>query len=248
MEQKNDIILLKEAIDKNKKQEIETNENEIAKNINEYCQSPEFYTLSTEVINEIISKTEINENKDIDTICKIINNASNYEEKASLLLSCFNPPKLTFDECIKIISSLKKVPVCVKLGELYKQTKEDNIEIDWNYELKKKEQKIKELKYKLMEYKEPDDFEKDIFEAIKNNKIESVKYLIKVMKTDPNIKNNYGSTPLHLASLNSKLDIVKYLIEECKVDPNIKNNDGSTPLHYASYNGNLDKSCSKIKT
>ena len=123
MQLENDIILLKDAIDKSEKLIIERKENEIAKNINKYCENSDFYTLSTDVIKEIINKTNINENNDIDTICKLLNNASKYEENASLLLSCFKPQKLTFDECIKILSSLINVPICLKLGELYKQTK-----------------------------------------------------------------------------------------------------------------------------
>ena len=242
MDIEKNINLLKDAIKQNTIRVINNQKNEIAKNINKYCENSDFYTLSTDVIKEIIDKTNINENNDIDTICKLLNNASKYEENASLLLSCFKPQKLTFDECIKILSSLINVPICLKLGELYKQTKEDVIEIDWDYELKEKEQKIRELEYKLIEYKEPDDFEGDIFKAVEKNNIKSVKYLIKVKKVDPNINNNiFGYTPLHIASLNGHLDIVKYLVEECKTDPNIKNiENGSTPLHYASYSGHPD--------
>ena len=39
-------------------------------------------------------------------------------------------------------------------------------------------------------------------------------YLIEECKVDPNIKNDYGETPLHIASENGYLDIVKYL-ERC---------------------------------
>ena len=49
------ISSLKEAICKNKKQEIENIENKMAKNINEYCLNKDFYTLSTDVIKEIIN-------------------------------------------------------------------------------------------------------------------------------------------------------------------------------------------------
>ena len=162
MQLENDIILLKDAIDKSEKLIIERKENEIAKNINKYCENSDFYTLSTDVIKEIIDKTNINENNDIDTICKLLNNASKYEENASLLLSCFKPQKLSFDECIKILSSLINVPICLKLGELYKQKKENYIEIDWDYELNKKQKEIEELKSKLDESEKLENFEKDI--------------------------------------------------------------------------------------
>ena len=39
------------------------------------------------------------------------------------------------------------------------------------------------------------------------------------MNKNPNIKNYFGSTPLHIASIEGYLDIVKYLIEECKAEP-----------------------------
>ena len=108
----NCLTTLKEAISKNKKQEIETKENEIGKNMNEYYQNPEFYSLGTEVLKDIIKETKINENKEIKTVCNILKNASNYEKNAPLLLSCFITPNLTFDECIKILSSLNKIPIC----------------------------------------------------------------------------------------------------------------------------------------
>ena len=41
----NSINYLKEAIDNKRIKEIEENENNIAKNIKEYCQHPLFYTL-----------------------------------------------------------------------------------------------------------------------------------------------------------------------------------------------------------
>ena len=59
------------------------------------------------------------------------------------------------------------------------------------------------------------------------------------MKTDPNIKDNYGETPLYVASRNGHLDIVKCLVVECKADPNIKDNYGETPLYVASEKGYL---------
>ena len=52
---------------------------EIAKNIQDYCQHPLFYTLSTQSIKTIINKSEINKEKDINTICNILNKASECE-------------------------------------------------------------------------------------------------------------------------------------------------------------------------
>ena len=48
-----------------------------------------------------------------------------------------------------------------------------------------------------------------------------------------NVKDEYGNTPLHYASLYGKSKVVKYLINK-GADINKKNNKGNTPLHYAS--------------
>ena len=52
--------------------------------------------------------------------------------------------------------------------------------------------------------------------------------------TDLNVKDQYGSTPLIIASTFGKTDIAKELIDG-GADLNIKNNDGSTPLHIAAF-------------
>ena len=48
-----------------------------------------------------------------------------------------------------------------------------------------------------------------------------------------NVKDEYGNTLLHYASLYGRSKIVKYLINK-GADINKKNNKGNTPLHYAS--------------
>jgi len=54
-------------------------------------------------------------------------------------------------------------------------------------------------------------------------------------KTDPNIKNNNGNTPLHLACLCSHGPriITKILLTNKKTNPSVQNNNGDTPLHLA---------------
>jgi len=55
---------------------------------------------------------------------------------------------------------------------------------------------------------------------------------------DPNAKDNYGRTSLHLASgysnSGNSLETVEFLLRS-GADPNSKDNDGQTPLHSASY-------------
>jgi len=52
--------------------------------------------------------------------------------------------------------------------------------------------------------------------------------------TDLNVKDQYGSTPLIIASTFGKTDIARKLIDG-GADLNIKNNEGSTPLHVAAF-------------
>ena len=225
-----------EANEKKDEKFIANLENILSSNLKDYCTNPLFYSFPIKQIETIIEKSKIN---DIYTICNILSKASEYKiEEAPLLLQCFNSQTITMDANTKIITSLSKIPICMELKEL----KENDAQIDYFFEIKEKDKEIEELKKEIKRYTKPDDFVYDIFEATKNGKLSSVKYLINVMKTDPNIKNDNWEryTPLHLASKKGYLDIVKYLVEECKVDPNIKNKYGDNPLHFASLNGHLD--------
>ena len=53
-------------------------------------------------------------------------------------------------------------------------------------------------------------------------------------KTDLNQKDQYGSTPLHIASIFDKPEITELLIN-AGADVNVKSADGSTPLHNAAF-------------
>ena len=231
----NVIANLIEANEKKDEKFIANLENILSSNLKDYCTNPLFYSFPIKQIETIIEKSKIN---DIYTICNILSKASEYKiEEAPLLLQCFNSQTITMDANTKIITSLSKIPICMELKEL----KENDAQIDYFFEIKEKDKEIEELKKEIKRYTKPDDFVYDIFEATENGKLSSVKYLINVMKTDPNIKNdNNGWTPLHYASSNGHLDIVKYLVEKGKADPNIKNKSGRTPLRFASLNGHLD--------
>ncbi len=50
---------------------------------------------------------------------------------------------------------------------------------------------------------------------------------------DPNIKDNDGNTPLHIASKTSEKAVSVLFSNNPKLDPNIQNNYGQTPLHLA---------------
>ena len=55
-------------------------------------------------------------------------------------------------------------------------------------------------------------------------------------KSDLNVKDQYGSSPLTIASLFGKADIARLLIN-AGAELNIRSADGSTPLHTASFFG-----------
>ncbi|RPA98288.1 ankyrin [Choiromyces venosus 120613-1] len=54
------------------------------------------------------------------------------------------------------------------------------------------------------------------------------------MMVDPDRKNLWGRTPLHIAASNGHTNIVKLLLSWSDVDPISKTNKGDTPLHYAT--------------
>ena len=58
-------------------------------------------------------------------------------------------------------------------------------------------------------------------------------------KADPNAKNKYGVTPLHITANIGYFGIVKLMLER-GASPNTKDNNGWTPLHRAAYEGHVD--------
>ena len=68
--------------------------------------------------------------------------------------------------------------------------------------------------------------------AIEQWKTPDVIELIREEKTNTEVKDNRGNTPLHIASRCNRYVIAQMLIDE-GVDVNAKNNAGNTPLHWA---------------
>ena len=64
--------------------------------------------------------------------------------------------------------------------------------------------------------------------------------LITKYRSDINIKDSNGRTPLHYAASSNHLEVVQYLIIEQHCDPMTKDNDGNTLLHCACYNSHID--------
>ena len=70
------------------------------------------------------------------------------------------------------------------------------------------------------------------------NRTEVVKYLASVVK-NPNVADQDGDTPMHLAARLGYIEIVKCLAEKVK-DPNPPNTDGETPIDIATEEGNTE--------
>ena len=67
--------------------------------------------------------------------------------------------------------------------------------------------------------------------------LDTVKFLSK--RSDFRSTNNYGRTPLHLASANGHTSVAQHLIQ-CCADVNSMDKDGYMPIHYACQNTHLD--------
>lgn len=72
--------------------------------------------------------------------------------------------------------------------------------------------------------------------AIRDKSTKVTEFLLKDKKTDVDLSNNFGETPLMLASIEGDLPVVKTLVlqNKAKVD-----HIGWTPLHYACVKGQL---------
>jgi serine/threonine protein kinase len=79
---------------------------------------------------------------------------------------------------------------------------------------------------------------KELLKASQKGDVEEVKKLLKE-GAYVNAKNEFGSTPLHLAAISGHIEVVKLLIEHGAY-VNAKNEFGSTPLYYATKNGHIE--------
>ncbi|WP_188595803.1 ankyrin repeat domain-containing protein [Thermocladium modestius] len=79
---------------------------------------------------------------------------------------------------------------------------------------------------------------RQLIEAARYGNAEKVWELME-MEVSPNIKDDYGLSPLHHAAMHGEFDTVEILLEY-SADVNARDNYGETPLHYAAMNGDLD--------
>lgn len=73
--------------------------------------------------------------------------------------------------------------------------------------------------------------------AIKDKSDAVVSYLLTNKKTDVDVSNKFGETPLMIASIDGNLPLVTTLVTQNKAQIN---HIGWTPLHYASSRGQLE--------
>ena len=76
----------------------------------------------------------------------------------------------------------------------------------------------------------PSTIETNIFEATKNNDLESVKYLFENIKFYKDIVDKDKNNTLHICSYYNFYEMAKSLINDFDVDYEAKNNEGKTPL------------------
>ena len=93
--------------------------------------------------------------------------------------------------------------------------------------------------YKL-DYNEIFDHRHILFLSVENRNLPGLSYFLDKKNIDPNIKDDRGWTPMHVAAYFGHLIIIEYLIEEKSCSPFIKDNDGFTPSMIAEKKNHLD--------
>lgn len=73
-----------------------------------------------------------------------------------------------------------------------------------------------------------------VFLSVENGNLDSLKFFLDENDIDPNIRDEKGWTPIHVASYFGHLNIVKYLVEEKYCTAHIKENNGFTPAMLAN--------------
>jgi hypothetical protein len=222
---------------------VENIRESIAESIEEIIEEDElFFSLPTNEITKIIQKSDISNAETYSNIISRLCEAKGGE--AALILNVIEAKEANFEECVRIVSSLKCSPVCVRLGDLYKEN-ENQPEFDYEHEIFWLKKEIEELKQQRRTIfkpvtEKPSDFESDIYVAARKGKLTSVQYLIEQHKANAGANDDKGSTPLYYASENGHIAVVRYLIERCSVNVEAEGIYRSTPLHFASNNGHIE--------
>ena len=75
------------------------------------------------------------------------------------------------------------------------------------------------------------------FTICKNGDRQKVNGWLENPKTDINVTNSKGETPLHEVCRRGQTEILELLLQHEKIDVNHKSHEGMTPLHIASQMG-----------
>ena len=239
-------------------------EEELVKNIEELSQFDNFFKLPLQTIFSIISKIDFDSieendenNKKFEITQKFIKKTieSHFDEKETILLLQnldINQLSLSYEEYIVIFKLFTNCHFLVDFCNLYDE-QNLQVDIDYDYELQKKDSLIKKLQdhaflYSTEQLKErPPGLEPNIYKACKYGKIESVRYLIEKEQFNKNKKLkeaitseniSAGNAPIHIATQFGHLAIVAYLCDK-GADKLIKNPSGNTILHIAAKIGYL---------
>jgi ankyrin repeat protein len=235
------ITKLSYFLNKGDKIKVEAAIEEIAESIEAAVKEELFFSLPTNEIVKIIQKSGTSNAETCSNI--IIKMCEAKGGEAALVLNVIEPKEATFNECVKIVSSLNCSPICVKLGDLY--TEDDKLpERDYEHEIEELKKEIEKLKKKKETNfkpvtKKPFFFESDIYKAVAEGKLTSVQYLIEQSHVNVEAKDKNGRTPLHIASEKGQIEVVKYLIEQSHANVEAKDKNERTPLHIASENDHI---------
>ena len=220
---------LQKSIDSSASTErISALEDMVSENLADVVDEKEFYKLPTSnflnIVNSYCKASSADDKYDI--LCKIIHNESQENEKeAPLLLNVINLEECSLNQCVTLISSFEKCPLCTKLGKAYKEEKA-LVDKDWEFETKKRDDEITSLKTAINIYKEeeekrkearslteiPDNFEHSIYTAAEKGNLESIKFLVRECYVNPSRALQGGITALSLAASNDHGDCVAYLL------------------------------------
>ena len=236
------IALLNEG---GRKDILESYEELIVDELEEYIEGNLFFELPTNEILKIIDKSNI---EDIDQICSFISKMNeNKKEESILLLNVIKADETTFEGCMKILSKFDSSPICRRTSELFDENKKLP-ERDNEHEISELKKEIEKLRNRTKEKKtyfspvteKPFDFESDIFKAAEEGKLKSVQYLVEQLHADVETKDKDGRTPINIASWNGHLKIVKYLYEACDANVEVRDNYGRTPINITSLKGHIE--------
>jgi hypothetical protein len=83
------------------------------------------------------------------------------------------------------------------------------------------------------------DLERSLFDTAGAGDINGVRAILDTKLVSPDVRNNYGNTPLMNAALHDRVDTVRLLLAR-EANPNLQNDLGLTALHIAAEKGRTD--------